>query len=214
MSVHAQMPPHISVSRQALEFTRRTFMDITPNSKDHTSKHAHIHFPQFKHDHPPVVNINDISSEKLTIGQKVADVVAATMGSWRFIITQSIVLAAWILLNVLFPIFAWDKYPFILLNLALSFQAAYAAPFIMISQNRQAEKDRLTAQNDYIMDTKGEEEIRHIMQHLDHQDELILQLLTRLEDQHQVMMGHLTRLDPALAQQLESEMQPPHTGNV
>ncbi|MGH2508114.1 MAG: DUF1003 domain-containing protein, partial [Ktedonobacteraceae bacterium] len=108
----------------------------------------------------------------------------------------------------------FDPYPFILLNLALSFQAGFAAPFIMISQNRQAEKDRITAQNDYIMDTKGEEEIRHIMQHLDHQDELILQLLTRMENQHQVMMGHLNRLDPELAQKLEHEMQQPHVENV
>lgn len=186
-------------------------MDITPNAKNVAPKRVHIHFPQFKHDHPPVINVNELEAEKLTIGQKIADIVAATMGSWRFIIIQSIFLAAWIILNALLTKFAWDPYPFILLNLALSFQAAYAAPFIMISQNRQAEKDRLTAQNDYIMDTKGEEEIRHIMEHLDHQDQLILQLLKRLENQHQVMMGHLTRLDPDLAQKLQNDMQQPST---
>ena len=70
----------------------------------------------------------------LTIGQKVADSVASTMGSWRFIIIQSIILLVWIALNVTAFIQQWDPYPFILLNLALSFQAAYAAPFIMMSQ--------------------------------------------------------------------------------
>jgi uncharacterized membrane protein len=70
----------------------------------------------------------------------------------------------------------------------------------MMSQNRQAEKDRLTAQNDYITDTKGEEEIRHIMEHLDHQDDLILQIVKRLEEQHMEMREQLARLDPAPAQ--------------
>ena len=129
------------------------------------------------------------------------------MGSWRFIIIQSAILIAWIVTNSLLGKSGWDIYPFILLNLALSFQAAYAAPFIMISQNRQAEKDRLTAQNDFETDSKGELEIRHIMDHLDHQDDLILQIVKRLENQHNVMMGHLTRLDPELAQKLGSEMQ-------
>lgn len=189
-------------------------MDITPGSESLAQKHIRIHFPTFKHDHPPVVNVNEIAERRLTTGQKVADTVAAVMGSWPFIITQSIILVAWILANVLFIDFGWDKYPFILLNLALSFQAAYAAPFILISQNRQSQKDRITAQNDYLMDTKGEEEIRHIMQHLDHQDELILQLLKQLEDQHLTMMGHLTRLDPELAQKVESELGQMSTENL
>lgn len=191
-------------------------MDITPNPESLAQSHPHahtdkllerVHFPKFKHNHAPVVNVNDLASERLTVGQKVADKVASTMGSWRFIIIQSVILISWILLNSMLPgKFQWDKYPFILLNLALSFQAGYAAPFIMISQNRQAEKDRLTAQNDYNTDCKGEEEIRHIMEHLDHQDDLILQIVKRLEDQHQVMMGHLTRLDPDLAEKLQVEM--------
>ena len=66
----------------------------------------------------------------------------------------------------------------------------------------QAEKDRLTAQNDYSTDCKGEEEIRFIMRHLDHQDDLNLQIVKRLEEQHVDMMAHLSRLDPGMAQQL------------
>ena len=94
-----------------------------------------------------------------------------------------------------------------LLNLALSFQAAYSAPFVMMSQNRQAEKDRLTAQNDYLCDTKGEEEIRHIMEHLDHQDTVIVQILQRMETQHKEVLFHLSKLDPEMARQFGADLQ-------
>ena len=81
------------------------------------------------------------------------------MGSWRFIITQSCILFAWIALNVTGLVRQWDPYPFILLNLALSFQAAYAAPIIMMSQNRQATKDRLHAEEDFRTNVLAEREI-------------------------------------------------------
>ncbi|GHO83756.1 hypothetical protein KSZ_17620 [Dictyobacter formicarum] len=142
-------------------------------------------FPKFAHKHPPIINVNEAHEEKLTAGAKIADAVASTVGSWPFIIMQSIILFCWIVLNVVGWIKAWDPYPFILLNLALSFQAAYAAPFVMMSQNRQAEKDRLTAENDYLTDCKGEEELRNVMEHLDHQDHMIIQLLEHIEAQHE-----------------------------
>jgi len=85
------------------------------------------------------------SAADLTVGQRIADTVAATMGSWTFIIIQSVILLVWIILNVTAYVQQWDPYPFILLNLALSFQAAYAAPFIMMSQNRQQDIDRKAA---------------------------------------------------------------------
>ena len=190
-------------------------MDITPASRTASGNSAKLHhehknllegirfkFPTFKHDHPAVIDVNKVADERLTLGQRVADRVAETVGSWRFIIIQSIILALWLALNITGIVFRWDPYPFILLNLMLSFQAAYAAPFVMMSQNRQAEKDRLTAQNDYLTDCKGEEEIRFIMEHLDHQDTLILQIVKRLEEQHMEMKEHLNRLDPTLAQKL------------
>ncbi|MBZ9656726.1 DUF1003 domain-containing protein [Phyllobacterium lublinensis] len=96
---------------------------------------------------------------ELTPGQKIADVVAATMGSWSFIIIQTTILFFWIVLNVTAYVREWDPYPFILLNLALSFQAAYAAPFIMMSQNRQQDIDRKEAENDYRINIKAELEI-------------------------------------------------------
>lgn len=104
---------------------------------------------------------------QVTAGARIADIVAATMGSWRFIIIQSTVLLAWIALNITAWIQHWDPYPFILLNLALSFQAAYAAPFIMMSQNRQQDIDRKEAAADYQINIKAELEIELLHQKLD-----------------------------------------------
>lgn len=107
-------------------------------------------------------NVAQEFEERLSLGQRIADRVAEVMGSWTFIIIQSTILVAWIVLNITAWIKAWDLYPFILLNLGLSFQAAYAAPIIMMSQNRQAEKDRLQTKNDYEVDMKAEMEIMQL----------------------------------------------------
>jgi uncharacterized membrane protein len=102
-------------------------------------------------------DVNQAADQALSFGQRVADGVAATMGSWRFILVQSGILAAWIALNVVEVLWrTWDPYPFILLNLVLSFQAAYAAPIIMMSQNRQSAKDRLQADFDLETNLKAE----------------------------------------------------------
>jgi len=163
----------------------------------------HFKFPKFKHDHPPVIDVNEVADERMTVGQRIADGVAATMGSWRFIIIQSCILAAWLVLNSIQLIFRpFDEYPFILLNLMLSFEAAYSAPIIMMSQNRQAEKDRIMAESDYHCNIKGEEETRNIMEHLDHQDTVIMQIIKRIEEQHLEIKEHLVRLDPTLVQKL------------
>jgi len=137
-----------------------------------------------------IVNVNQEFRGRLTTGQRVADAVARVVGGWPFIICQSVVILAWVAANgFLFyqaaanPGYfkAWDPYPFILLNLVLSFQAAYTGPIVMMSQNRQAEKDRLMAEQDYQVNVTAEEEIKVIMEHLVHQDELILETLARLE---------------------------------
>jgi uncharacterized membrane protein len=113
-------------------------------------------------------NVNEVEEEQMTLGQRVADRVADTIGSWPFIITQTIILVTWITLNVtLKPNERWDIYPFILLNLALSFQAAYSGPVIMMSQNRQAAKDRLAAEIDHDVNTKAEIEINNLVRRLD-----------------------------------------------
>lgn len=112
-------------------------------------------------------NVNEVEEEQLTVGQRIADKVADTIGSWPFIITQSIILVVWIALNLTAWINNWDPYPFILLNLMLSFQAAYAGPVIMMSQNRQSAKDRLAAEIDHQVNTKAEFEIGLLVRRID-----------------------------------------------
>lgn len=141
-----------------------------------------IKFPEpYQHRHPLIRNVNDLLEEKMTIGQKVADTVARTLGSWRFIIIQSCIITVWIVLNAVLFRNPWDPYPFILLNLFLSLQAAYAAPVIMMSQNRISEKDRLESHNDYQLNIKSEEEIKIIMEHLEAQNIAINKILELLD---------------------------------
>lgn len=116
---------------------------------------------------------------ELTTGQSIADAVASTMGSWRFIIVQSAILFIWIFLNLTAYVKEWDPYPFILLNLALSFQAAYAAPFIMMSQNRQQDIDRKAAEHDYQINIKAELEIELLHQKIDQLREMEILNLTQ-----------------------------------
>lgn len=182
-----------------------------PHTHSETFKHwiegVHIQFPRFKHDHPAVINVNKVADEQMTMGQRIADGVASVMGSWNFIITQATIMVVWIMLNLVGWFYHWDLYPFVLLNLAMSAQAAFATPLIMMSQNRQSAKDRLMAESDYHCNVKGEEEVRHIMEHLDHQDTVILEILQRMEAQHKEVLYHLSRLDPELARRLGMDIQ-------
>src|SRR5215217_830837 len=116
---------------------------------------------------PLTRNTNEEHEKRLILGDRVADRAASLIGSWRFIIFMSFFLAAWIAFNVLGWARHWDPYPFILLNLALSFQAAYAAPVIMMSQNHQEAKDRLRAEQDYETNLKAELEIADIQKDLE-----------------------------------------------
>jgi uncharacterized membrane protein len=102
----------------------------------------------------------------MTTGQRVADGAARTIGSWTFIITQTVLVALWVIVNVTAWIGRWDPYPFILLNLMFSVQAAYAGPVIMMAQNRQAERDRIQAQADFDTNVKAEREIEDLQARL------------------------------------------------
>lgn len=104
---------------------------------------------------------------QLTTGQKTSDVIAKTVGSWKFIIMQSVCIIVWIIYNSINHDSTWDPYPFILLNLMLSFQAAYTAPAIMMSQNRLSEIDRQQANNDFEVNVKAELEIELLHQKID-----------------------------------------------
>jgi CRP/FNR family transcriptional regulator, cyclic AMP receptor protein len=137
-------------------------------------------------------NVNEIEEEQMTLGQRIADKVADTIGSWFFIITQSIILISWITLNVtLKQNQRWDVYPFILLNLALSFQAAYSGPVIMMSQNRQSSKDRLAAEIDHQVNTKAELEINNLMRRMD-------ELESSIEENHSELKGFIINRQKAI----------------
>jgi uncharacterized membrane protein len=124
---------------------------------------------------------------QITLGERVSDRVASLVGSWRFIIVQSTILVIWMALNVVGWMAHWDPYPFILLNLVLSFQAAYTAPIIMMSQNRQAAIDRQSAAHDYDVNLKAELEIELLHHKIDlmreHEIARLIDCVTRLEAQ-------------------------------
>lgn len=109
---------------------------------------------------------HQVHRESLGYGQRLADAVAKSMGSWIFIIIQTIIVILWMGLNICGFVFHWDAYPFILLNLVFSTQAAYAAPIIMMSQNRQSERDRLQANADYQTNLEAKEEIEALAEKL------------------------------------------------
>ncbi len=105
------------------------------------------------HQHP----VNRRHHENLSFGQRAADAVATGMGSWKFIIIQTFLVAGWITLNTIAFVRHWDVFPYILLNLLFSTQAAYAAPIIMQSQNRQSAKDRDLAEHTYSVELAVEQ---------------------------------------------------------
>lgn len=123
-------------------------------------------------------NPNEVIDEQLTFGQRVADSVARFGGSWSFIILFAVVLVTYATTNVLLANRAWDPYPFILLNLFLSMLAAVQAPVIMMSQNRQDEKDRLRSELDFDVNRRAEAEI----QSLSHRLSMLMDKVNDVED--------------------------------
>jgi uncharacterized membrane protein len=124
-------------------------------------------------------------TDSLAFGQRLADKVANGMGSWRFIIWQTLIVIVWMLANVVGFIYHWDVYPYILLNLVFSTQAAYAAPIIMMAQNRQGERDRAQADADYETNCEAKKEIEELLSKLNSIEidklDKILEILQRQE---------------------------------
>lgn len=121
--------------------------------------------------------------EKFSFGQKVSDGLASGMGSWRFIIGQTILVFIWVVFNIYGVVQKWDPYPFILLNLFFSIQAAYAAPIIMMSQNRQGERDRIHAEEDFKTNRKAKKEIEDLQLSLARiEDEKLSKIFKTLEE--------------------------------
>jgi len=106
--------------------------------------------------------IKKVLKKERTFGQKAADILTKIAGSWTFIILLLVLIAAWIYLNVTAYVQGWDPWPFIILNLCLSCLAALQAPIILMSQNRQGQKDRLKIEYDYQVNRKAEKEIQEV----------------------------------------------------
>ncbi len=109
---------------------------------------------------------HDTHKESLKFGEHLADKVAQGMGSWRFIIWQTVIVCMWMIANVVGFIYHWDVYPYILLNLVFSTQAAYAAPIIMMAQNRQSDRDRAQADADFKTNREAKKEIEELLSKL------------------------------------------------
>ena len=145
-------------------------------------------------------NINNTHDENFTLGQRTADKIATFGGSWTFIISFGVVLVTWIIVNVvILRSKAFDPYPFVFLNLVLSCLAAIQAPIIMMSQNRQSEKDRLTAANDYLVNMKSEIIIEDLHKKIDilmeqqeenkRTQELLLKVMEKLNKENKEYHG-------------------------
>lgn len=148
---------------------------------DHNeSKHRLRRHKSDETDHKHPVNV--VHHEDRTLGERVADHAAAAIGSWTFLIVQSVLLAIWVVVNAVgLFIVHWDPYPFILLNLMLSVQAAYAAPVLMLASVRQSKKDRLTLEHAALEADMSGEAINRILKDIRKNTELTLQIAKELE---------------------------------
>jgi len=134
-----------------------------------------------QHDHPPVRDLNREADRRLSTAQRLGDDFARLVGSWTFVVIQVVLTLAWLGLNALSLVNHWDGYPFQLLNLVMSLEAALWISIALMALNRLADRDRLRAQHDYEVDVKTEEEMRTLMTHLEVQDDVLLQVLHRLD---------------------------------
>jgi uncharacterized membrane protein len=155
--------------------------------------------------------MDEKSFAHLTIGERLADVVTRWLGSWPFIVVQGALLLLWIALNTIAWREHWDPYPFILLNLALSFQAAFSAPVIMMSQNRQATKDRDKAEADYLVDRQAELNIAAVHARLDELSGRQWEMLLDLQRQQLELLNRIEGL--ARYERRDSQAVPTGTSN-
>lgn len=134
---------------------------------------------------PQISKIQPPEKKPLTFGQKVADKMATKVGSWAFLIGQSTVLVGWVGCNLMPGVPHWDESPFILLNLVFSFASAYTAPVVLMSQNRQSEEDRESANHNYQVTLQAAQNIELLHEKLDAEYAKKLDELTVLIKQQQ-----------------------------
>src|SRR5437867_10771228 len=164
-----------------------------------------------QHDHPPVRDLTRDVERRLTFADRVAADFARLIGSWPFVLAQLGIIVLWIALNALNLIRPWDSYPFRFLNMILSLEAAIWVSVVLMALNRQADRDRLRAQQDYELNVKDEEELKALMNHLMHQDEILLQIVNRLDRGDREMKRLARRLEDALEASKQSQPPAPAT---
>jgi uncharacterized membrane protein len=134
-----------------------------------------------QHDHPPVRDLNREVDRKQTLAERIGADFARLVGSWVFVLAQIGLMVVWVILNAIGSLAHWDGYPFHLLNFVFSLEAVLWASLVLMALNRMYDRDRLRAQHDYELDVKAEEELKALMNHLMHQDEILLQIVNRLD---------------------------------
>ena len=151
-----------------------------------------------QHDHPPVRDLNREVERRLTFSDRVADDFSRLIGTWAFILAQVGIMVVWVGLNALNLIHPWDRYPFEFLNFILSLEAAIWVSVVLMALNRLADRDRLRSQQDYELNVKSEEELKALMNHLMHQDEILLQIVNRLDRGDREMKRLARRLEQVI----------------
>ncbi len=151
-----------------------------------------------QHDHPPVRDLNRDVERRLTFADRVADDFSRLVGSWPFVLAQLGIILIWIILNALKLIRQWDPYPFGFLNVVVAIEIAIWVSLVLMAINRMADRDRLRAQQEYELNVKAEEELKALMNHLMHQDEVLLQIVNRLDRGDREMKRLARRLEEVL----------------
>jgi uncharacterized membrane protein len=165
-----------------------------------------------QHDHPPVRDLNREVERRQTFSDRVADDFSRLVGSWPFVLVQLGIMVLWVGLNALNLIHPWDRYPFWFLNFIVSLEAALWVSVALMGLNRQADRERLRAQHDYELNVKAEEELKALMNHLMHQDEILLQIVNRL-DRGDLEMKRLARhIEQAIESRTEAPAPPRPAG--
>ena len=158
-----------------------------------------------QHDHPPVRDLNREVERRLTLADRIADDFSRLVGSWVFILAQVGIMVLWVALNTINLIRPWDRYPFYFLNFILVIEAVVWVSIVLMALNRQADRERLRSQHDYELNVKTEEELKALMNHLMHQDEILLQIVNRLDRTDREMK----RIARHLEQVIETSTNPP-----
>src|SRR5215813_14435263 len=125
--------------------------------------------------------VNQIAVDQASFGERLADRIAETIGSWRFLIVQTVAVCAWVGLNIIGLINRWDPYPFVLLNLLFSVQAAYTGPVLLLAGNRQSQKDRLTLEHASKEADKADSQNVQILTAIEHNTNVTLEILQHVQ---------------------------------